>query len=193
MNVYQVVVLTLLISIVGGAVYFATSSGTTKTAYSLLADSSNTSPLDNDSEQGSGSSTEKHFLDGVLGMFSSKKKAHPQVNSLVAQFVQGTYMCTKSDTSDGCTADMKLVLEGDGRADLISSYDDGAEVKHEEGVWEVNDVGQIMVTLNYNQSSNYRQPHLIMFNREEDGSTLVAAQYNQEHYPGILTGLFVRQ
>ena len=75
MNVYQVVVLTLLISIVGGAGYFATSSGTTKTAYSLLAGSSNTSPLHNDSEQGTGSSTEKHFLDGVLGMFSSKKNS----------------------------------------------------------------------------------------------------------------------
>jgi hypothetical protein len=193
MNVYQVVVLTLLISIVGGAGYFATSSGTTKTAYSLLASSADSSPLGSDSDQDTGSSTEKHFLDGVLGMFSSKKKAHPQVSSLVAQFIQGTYRCTAQDSSEGCTADMELSLSGEGDATLVSSYDGGAEVQHEEGVWEVNDVGQIMVTLDHNRSSNHRSPHVVMFNREEDGTTLTAAQYNQEHYPGILKGVFIKQ
>lgn len=193
MNVYQVVVLTLLISIVGGAGYFATSSGTTKTAYSLLADSNNTPTLEGEAvEQGVGSPS-KSFFDGMMSMFSSKKKAHPQVSSLVAQFIQGTYRCTAQDSSEGCTADMELSLSGDGSATLVSSYDGGAEVQHEEGVWEVNDVGQIMVTLGHNRSSNYRSPHVVMFNREEDGTTLTAAQYNQEPYPGILKGVFVKQ
>lgn len=193
MNVYQVVVLTLLISIVGGAGYFVTSSGTTKTAYSLLADSNNTPTLEGEAlEQGVGSSS-KSFFDGMMGMFSSKKKAHPQVSSLVAQFVQGTYRCTTQDSSEGCTADMELSLSGDGNATLVSSYDGGAEVQYEEGMWEVNDVGQIMVTLDHNRSSNYRSPHVVMFNREEDGTTLTAAQYSQEHYPAILKGVFIKQ
>lgn len=193
MNVYQVVVLTLLISIVGGAGYFATSSGTTKTAYSLLVGSPQAPSLYEGGEQATGSSSEKSFFDKALGIFSSQKKEHPHVTSLIAQFVQGTYECTAQNTSDGCTADMKLILEGDGKATLVSSYDGGVEVQREEGFWDVNDVGQVMVTLDHNASSNYREPHIIMFNREEDGSTLIAAQYSKEYYPGILTGVFIKQ
>ncbi|MFA6608815.1 MAG: hypothetical protein WCT07_02815 [Candidatus Paceibacterota bacterium] len=103
--------------------------------------------------------------------------------------VPGTYMCNESLRCDNSRT---MTLSPSGEVQILTSYNNGAELLNENGSWKIEQGGLISVFLTDSTTEHYEIPHLFLI-QSVSTSTLSKISFDSGLYPDMHKPIFIKQ
>lgn len=194
---YQFFLLFIILFCVGGAGYITVSHGSVGKIYNsansekdqydvLLSEGGNNLATADDLEQ------KEKQESGFTKVFKQIIGANddPQVSSLLAKTLSGTYSCTQIKKTLNCSSSYTFVFKPSSAAVLRIMDKDGNATATQVGTWAFDDNGQIVVSLFADGQKRFEEDRIFTLTRAAKGSELITVDYPRDYYPDILTGVF---
>jgi hypothetical protein len=194
---YQLLLVMALLLSIGGAVTLSISRGSASKAYTSLA--STTYTLDDHQDDSyidkavrlADENPQEESLVSTVFKSIIGVEVETKASPMLTRTISGTYACTATSSVQNppCSSPYVFIFKSNSAAVLRIENISGTATTTQVGTWEVNNDGQIVVTLFTDGQKRFDEDRKFTLLRG-GRAQLITVEYPYDAYPDILTGIF---